>query len=188
VGKDKMNTIELKLILEKQNIKLCSIDPTLRYIYVILSDSRSVKLKVPDGLLEGMIKEQNNEDEYEDRKFSSRKFSSRLVLKLSDADRKEKIIESQIEKNVDIIKFVHTQDKPTKQQRMRKKIAVYRLYKNCNLTPKQIVEKTQMNITTVQNIIGKVFAVLCFNDDKCVFKPMLAPTVDSLKRKGENFE
>ena len=46
-----MNSIELKFLLQEQNIKLCSIDPLLKEIHTEFPDGRRITIHAPNTIL-----------------------------------------------------------------------------------------------------------------------------------------
>jgi hypothetical protein len=88
-----------------------------------------------------------------------------------------KIKLKQIEKNYELIKkigFEHRGDKHlSNQQRLRRNLAIYRLYKYCNLSPTEIATQMLVSKGIIKNIIGNIFELLCLNDNSCVFKKIL---------------
>lgn len=74
---------------------------------------------------------------------------------------KDDFREQQIEKNLDIAKSA--------KQKYRRDLAVYRLYRYCNLSPEEI-SQDYGTVTTIKRIIGEVFGALCISDKACPFK------------------
>lgn len=52
----------------------------------------------------------------------------------------------------------------------RRNFAIYRLYRYCNLSPREISEVINCRKSTVERIIGRVFKENCAKDQKCPFK------------------
>jgi hypothetical protein len=52
----------------------------------------------------------------------------------------------------------------------RKCLAIYRLYRNGNMTPKQLALHSSCSEGKIRDIIAYVFAELCKKDTKCVFR------------------
>ena len=83
-------------------------------------------------------------------------------------ERKQK----QITKNLVIIKECLRQSNA--QNDFRSDIAIFRLYRFCDLRPKEISQLTGLNIDTIQKVIGRTFKGLCLANDNCIFKQYLS--------------
>lgn len=80
---------------------------------------------------------------------------------------KQEIMEKQIEKN---LKILDSCEKRT----MRYCLAIYRLYRYCNYTPKDLAAETDLAEASVRAKIGQTFKILCIEDKTCVFRTVWA--------------
>jgi len=100
---------------------------------------------------------------------------------------KEQERENNILRNRAIIRTIHNH------RSRRRKYAIYRLYRYCNLSPQEIVALLQDDfafwngkvwpcdrnrhfynqLTYIRKCIGQVFSELCIKDQKCVFRKFL---------------
>lgn len=71
------------------------------------------------------------------------------------------------------IAAINCNHKQKTREAKRRNAAIYRLYKNHNMTPREIAERLDMHTFMVNRIIGNMFAHLCLNDESCIFKPYL---------------
>jgi len=78
----------------------------------------------------------------------------------------------QIRKNARILKVV-SRDREKK----RYMFAVWRLYRYENVSPQQIAYFLGQSPSSVQQLIGEVFRMLCFSDKSCIFKDVFRETV-----------
>jgi len=53
---------------------------------------------------------------------------------------------------------------------LRRDLAIYRLYRYQNIPMELLAKICQQNKSYLQNIIGRIFKMLCINDEKCVFR------------------
>jgi len=74
----------------------------------------------------------------------------------------------QVEKNLKII--IDLLFRKDKKSRIRKNMAIYRLYRWLEFTPKEIAEITTISETGIQLMIGSAFKELCLRDKTCIFK------------------
>lgn len=86
---------------------------------------------------------------------------------LKDHEEKEK--EEMISANLKILK-------DSQSSSLRKKLAIYRLYKYANLSSEEIARLTDQDETYVREIISDMFVALCLPDKKCVFRKILKET------------
>jgi hypothetical protein len=91
------------------------------------------------------------------------------------AELQRKHVEEQIEKNLDIIRrTAHARKDPN---RLRFRLAIYRLYRHNGLAPKKIAELLNDKFgfsyseAAIRNYIGEMFKTLCLKDSGCIFKP-----------------
>lgn len=70
-----------------------------------------------------------------------------------------------IETNLQIIRFADG-----KHARLRKHLAIYRLYKYLDCSPKHIADLTDYSEGYIRQVIGEVFKALCLSDKECTFK------------------
>lgn len=81
--------------------------------------------------------------------------------------------EDQINQNIIIIKELGTRAKG--RNKLRFKLAIYRLYRYCDFSPKEIARriyspKCHLTEDRIRYIIGDVFKMLCQSDFSCVFR------------------
>jgi len=92
----------------------------------------------------------------------------KLLAKIKAAEERDK----KISENLRIIKEAENNESQIRLKRV--KYAVYRLYRQLNLSPKQIVEKTGIKEERVRCYISQVFKQQCLKDDFCIFKKFLS--------------
>jgi len=105
-----------------------------------------------------------------ERHFSKDSFDAHYQFELAERRKGE-----QRKQNLGIIKKVGLRN-------FRAKLAIYRLYRYCDLSPHWIsVAIENIGVQTKENrirdIVGEVFKALCVVDDKCVFKKLLESEV-----------
>ena len=52
----------------------------------------------------------------------------------------------------------------------RRNLAVYRLYRTCNLPPNVVASLTVKSLTKIGQIIGQTYRIMCLADEKCIFR------------------
>lgn len=92
----------------------------------------------------------------------------KVLAKIKAAEERDK----KISENLRIIKEAENNESQIRLKRV--KYAVYRLYRQLNLSPKQIVEKTGIKEERVRCYISQVFKQQCLKDDFCIFKKFLS--------------
>jgi len=53
---------------------------------------------------------------------------------------------------------------------LRRDLAIYRLYRYCDVSPKEIAKFLKKKDTWVRERIGKIFKMLCLADKQCLFR------------------
>ena len=99
-----------------------------------------------------------------------------------EKEKKKEFIKNQIDKNKHIIDLIgFKKGRTTDCLSLRRDLAIYRLYKYCDYSPKMIASETNRRKELINRIIGDTFKKLCLSDNSCVFRDIL-----SGKKEEEN--
>ena len=96
-----------------------------------------------------------------------------LKLKAEESRMKEKAqLEDQIRRNYELITRLNHERDPV--SLARRNLAIYRLYRYCDKTPKEIAREIHGEESSIRRVIGETFKMLCVSDASCIFKDVFS--------------
>jgi len=94
---------------------------------------------------------------------------------LEDQRKKQRLykqyVKQQKKMNYQIIHQLRDLPRPHSLNKLRRDLAIYRLYRYCDEPPLLIAAKMELAEQTIKQTIGSTFKLLCLTDNQCIFKP-----------------